>query len=293
MKRIRQLFFQNAAGERYGLNGQLGTYASDLSGLGISLNPDFADLSRGFFTVSHEVAEPQMPINMTLTFTRGAYASYQKLVNWLAAAGTITLIYNPTGDQEYWRDVCVGSMMKGELNPVGWLQAPCSFLSLTPWYLPVPTDLILATDASEDILRFPFTFTEDLRFGTDSHAALTCRISGAGHIPGALRLTCTGAVSNPEFKLVSILTGKLIGICRVAVTLTEGEQLIFSTRYNDSFVRKISAAGEETDLLDALDLSGDPFFHIPVNEPCTFSIESDADIEASAELQIFYYYRSV
>ena len=42
-----------------------------------------------------------------------------------------------------------------------------------------------------------------------------------------------------------------------------------------------------------LDLSTMPFFHIPVNEPCTLSVEADAAFSGSAELTIYYYYRSV
>ena len=79
----------------------------------------------------------------------------------------------------------------------------------------------------------------------------------------------------------------------MTAVLSVSDTLLFSTRYEDSYVKKRSAAGVETDLLDVLDLSSTPFFHIPVDEPCTISVESDAAINGKADLEIYYYYRSV
>lgn len=293
MTRIRKLWFQNAAGERWGLNGQQGIYASELAGLGLSLSPEFADLSRGFFLPVQEENEPQTAVSFTLTFAREPYKTYKRLVDWLAAAGKVTLIYQPTGEKEYCREVIVTGMQKGELNAVGWLQVPCSILCLTPWYLPLPTSLQLETDADENVKRYTYTYTPQLRYGSDAHASLAAPVAGSGHIPGALELTYTGAVTNPRFRLVGNNSGKLCGTCSVQVTLGEADSLVFSTRYEESFVKKISASGAETDLLDVLDLSSDPFFHIPVTEACTLYMESDAEISGSAQLQVFYYFRSV
>ena len=293
MKRIRQLFLQNAAGDRVGLNGQQGIYASDLSGFGMDLAPNFADLSCGFFSITHDKVEPQAALGMTVTFTSNAYQQYLSFANWLAAAGTITLIYNPTGVREYWRDICLSSIQKGELNAVGWLPVPCTFSCLTPWYLPTPTDMALEADTSESIRRYPYSYTSELRYGSDSHAALSCKIPGSGHIPGAMRLTYSGAISDPELRLMDDTTGKLIGRCKIYADLSETDTLIYCTRYDQSYAKVISATGEERDLLDVLDLTMDPFFHIPVNHPCTFSIESTADLSGIAELQVYHYYRSV
>lgn len=293
MKRIRQLFFQNAAGERVGLNGQQGVYASDLSGFGLDLSPDFADLSRGFFSITQDEAEPQATSGMTITFTKNPYLQYYTFVNWLASAGTLTLIYSPVEGREYWRDICLGSLQKGELNAVGWLPVPCSFYCLTPWYLPTPTAMELEADTSEDIRRYTFTYTNSLRYGSDSLSALSCKIPGSGHIPGAMRLTYSGLISDPELKLTDDTTGKLIGRCKIYAQLSETDTLVFCTRYDQSYAKVITATGEEWDLLDVLDLSMDPFFHLPVNRSCTFSIESSAEISGVAELQVYHYYRSV
>ena len=293
MRNIRKLYLQNRAGERRGLNGEDGVYASNLSGFGLTLAPSFADLSRGFFVAVSDEHEPQSTVPFTLTFTRNPYDAYQSFVDWLAAAGTLTVVYNPTGRREFCRDVSVNFLQKGELTQVGWLEIPCSFFCLTPWYLPAPNTLSMEGGGVDESKRYTYVYTEDLKYGTDSTASLSATIAGAGHIPGALDLSFFGAITNPRLRLVGNISGKTFGVCSVSVVIGENEQLKFSSRYENSYVQKVTASGEVTDLLDALDLSTTPFFHLPVDEPCTLSIESDGSFSGRADLLIYYYYRSV
>lgn len=290
---IRKLYFQNAAGDRWGLNGDRGVYAHALAGFGFTLSPGFADLSRGFFIPVGDEAEPQGTLPFTITFTKTPYETYKMLVDWLAAAGTVTIVYNPTGKQEYCRDVSVNFLQKGEKNVVGWLEVPCSFFCNTPWYLPSPTTLDLGTAGEDNSKRYDYEYGETLRYGVDSSATLSGEIVGAGHIPGSLELTYYGAITNPKIRLIGKVSGKTYGVCSVSAVLAATDALKFSTRYENSYVKKIAAGGVETDLLDSLDLSSTPFFHIPVDEPCTISVEADAAFTGKADLLIYYYYRSV
>lgn len=293
MRNIRKLFFRNAAGAEWGLNGEQGVYAASLAGFGVALTPNFVDLNRGFFVPVNDESEPQSTVTFTLYFTQSPYDTFKRLVDWLSASGTITLVYTPVGKQPFYRDVTINFLQKGELNAVGWLEVPCSFMCNTPWYLPAPTALSLETGAEGEDKRYDYTYSDDLRYGVDSSAALAGTIYGAGHVPGSLELSYYGSVTNPRIRLTGNVTGKTYGVCSVAAALTASDVLKFSTRYEDSYVKRISALGMETDLLDALDLSSNPFFHIPVDEPCTISIEADSALPGRADLQVFYYYRSV
>lgn len=292
MRQIRKLFFQNAAGERRGLNGENGVYATALAGFGLALAPSFSDLGHGFFPIS-KTAEPQAQLAFTVVLTCNAYAVHQALVNWLAASGTLTLVYNPTGEQEYHRDVSISYMQKGELNQMGWLELPCSFSCITPWYRPVPTAVSISNSDPDEVKRYDYRYAENLRYGTDNGTALSATIAGTGHIPGALQLTFRGAATNPRIRLTGAISGKTFGVCRLSAAVEASDTLVFSTRYEHAYVKKIGAYGTETDLLDALDLSLGPFFHIPVNEPCALSIEADTPVSGRASLLIYYYYRSV
>ena len=290
---IRKLYLQNASGQRWGLNGDRGVYAHALAGFGFTLSPSFADLSRGFYVSVSDEAEPQNTLPFTITFTKKAYETYELLVNWLATAGTITIVYDTTGRQEFWRDVTVNFIQKGERNEVGWLECPCSFFCKTPWYLPTPTILDLGGGDNDTRKRYDYSYTKTLRYGQNRLGTAAGLIAGAGHVPGALELTYQGAITNPRIRLIGNISGKTYGICSVSVVLAPTDTLKFSSRYENSYVKRISANGEETDLLDVLDLSTTPFFHIPVDEPCTISVEADSPFSGTADLLIFYYYRSV
>lgn len=293
MRNIRKLYFQNAAGQRWGLNGERGVYASNLAGFGLTLSPNFADLGRGFFSPVSDEAEPQNPLAFTLTFTRNPYETYEQLVNWLAAAGTITVVYNPAGKKELCRDVAISFLQKGELTQVGWLEAPASFQPCTPWYLPAPTKLVLEGTGTDDSKRYDYVYAEDLRYGEDSAASISATIAGGGHVPGSLDLGFYGAIVNPRIRLTGQISGKTFGVCSLSVITEPTDLLKFSSRYENSYVKKVSADGIETDLLDVLDLSLNPFFHFPVDEPCTISFEADDSFTGFVDLTIYYYYRSV
>ena len=293
MRTIRKLYFQNARGERWGLNGDRGCYASNLSGFGIALAPSFADLGRGFFSPVSGEAEPQAPLAFTITFTRNPYETYRQMVNWLASAGTITIIYIPAGSQEFCRDVTINFVEKGELTKVGWLEAPSSFLCTTPWYLPSPTRLSLEGTGIDDSMRYDYEYTENLRYGEDSVASISATIAGGGHIPGALELSFYGAIVNPRIRLTGQISGRTFGICSLALNTEPTDLLKYSSRYGNAYVKKVSAAGIETDLLDVVDLSMEPFLHFPVDEPCILSFEADDSFTGFVDLTTYYYYRSV
>ena len=293
MRSIRKLYLKNAAGAQRGLNGENGIYATDLAGFGFSLGPTYADLSRGFFATVNDANEPQNTLAFTIVLTKDAYTVHQSLMDWLAAAGTLTVVYNPTGKREYCRDVTVSFIQKGELNQAGWLELPCSFTCTTPWYLPLPSTLSMSGDGVDKSMRYDYYYDDDLRYGEDNSASIRTVIAGSGHIPGALLLKFQGAVINPQIRLVGNVTGRTCGICRLSTTLTASDTLEFSTRHEDAYVKRISDNGTVTDLLDALDLSLTPFFHIPVDEPCTLFIESDTPFSGRADILIYYYFRSV
>ena len=69
--------------------------------------------------------------------------------------------------------------------------------------------------------------------------------------------------------------------------------LELSTDWEDSYVRKISAAGEVEDLLPYLDISQNPYFHPPTDEASVLTVASDSPFSGSAELLVYSYYRTV
>ena len=293
MRSIRKLYLQNASGERWDLNGTNGVYCTDLSGFGFTLETDFSNIGCGFFQVPSDNADAQSNLAFTVVFAKNAYITFQTFADWLADSEKLSIVYNPTGTQEYYRDIVVSFVEKGELNGVGWLECPCSFYALTPWYRPIPTSLSVQSSGKDERKLYNYRYTDSFKYGLDSSSALSATVVGSGHIPAAIELFYYGAIKNPQIKLTGNISGNTFGVCSISSVFSDADILVVSTKYEKSFVKKIAADGIESDLLNDLNLNLKPFFRIPINEPCTISIESDDFFTGRAELAVYYYYRSV
>ena len=293
MKSIRKLYFQNESGDRWGLNGDRGLFCTGLAGLGLALNPTLNSIGQGFMTEESVDTGSKNTIPFTLIFTKSPYQYYQMLINWMNSAKTLTIVYNPTGTQEYYCDIAINYMQKGELNQVGWLEVLCNFYCVTPWYLPAPTMLTIRSRGKDERKRYAYRYTNALKYGMNNAAALSATVAGSGHIPGSIELKYYGAISNPRIKIFGNMTGKTYGACYISAIMEASDTLCFSSKYENSYVFKLSSEGVQTDLLDNVDLSLTPFFHVPINESCTITLESDNLFIGFAELSVYYYYRSV
>ena len=290
---MRKFYFLNSSGERWPLQGEKGVYLTDPTGLGVTLAQTYADLQNGFFVGVSSANEPQSAPHATLLFIRPAYAAYRQLINWLAAAGDLELVYCPYGAEEFHRRVDVQAISKGELDEHAFLACELSLLARSPWFKAAATRLDLASQSADESLRYDIVYTDELIYGEDATASLSGTLHPDGHVPAAISVTFYGGAASPVISLTGQLTGKLYGACRISDTIAAGETLLFSTDYLDSYVRKLSASGAATDLLSKIDLDGEPFFRLPLTEPCTLTIAAQAAISGAADVEVFYYYRSV
>lgn len=290
---MRKFFIMNKFGARKPLNNEEGIFFSKPAGLGQNLTPTFANMRQGFFRPISGDAEPQNSITGDLVFTSpDAYEDYRDFINWCAGAKELYLVYRPFGTAEFFRTVQINYMTKTELGSAKWLTVPVSFACLTPWYRAAPSYMTMSEETGE-ITRYSFSYTPSLRYSSSNQGSMAVDIGAEGHIPAALEVTYTGAIINPVLTLKCSSTSTIVGACKLNTTLTAGERLEVSTKYGDSFVRKISSTGVVTDLLQCLDLSTDPFPRVPIDEDCTLYLSADDTIRGSATVQVYYYYRSV
>lgn len=293
MAAFRKFYLLNAAGDRYGLNGERGVYLTEPEGLGYVLSPVFADLKNGFFRETQSDAEPQQTVAGTLIFVApNAYSNYRAFVDWVNAAGTLRLAYLPYGTVEFYRQVSVNYLQKGELTKTRWINSPVALFGLTPWYRPEATVLDMSAGTAGNRKRYTYRYTASLRYGSASASQLSGTVQPAGHVPAALVFSFLGTVVDPVISLIGDRTGTLYGRAAVTTSLQSDDMLEYSSMYRDSYIRVRHADGSSTDLLDGVDLSGDPFFRAPVTEPATFSMTSDASFTGTGTLEIFYYFRS-
>lgn len=293
MRTIRKIFLQSPTATRLSLNGENGIYASELAGFGFEKSPSYTPLGQGFFRNLGVDEDTQGSPSFNLVFaTKQPYLLYQHFLTWVAKAGSLLeLVYAPYGTTEYLRKVELVSIGKGELNEVGWLICPVVFMTMGLWMQPLPTQLLM--DASAEVMRFPLTFDDNTTFGINSQNAMAVEIMATGQSKSGLLLRYRGAIRNPRINLVGKVTGKNYGVCAVSVEIQHGEQLELSTLYEDSHIYKIAESGEITDLIDEIDITRNPYMRVPITEPCILSMEAATEINGTAELMVYNYYRSV
>ena len=289
---MRKLFFQNRSGERVDLNSRT-LLASDLSGFGVSYAPVYADLGSGFFAAVETTLFPQPSLGFTLNFVGAqAYADYRSLVSWLAAAGDLVLVYIPYGDEEYLCRVDIAQIDKAELNKLGWLVSPCEFKALSPWYRTVTTSVDMVTESAEAV-RYPYSYTAELRFGAETMAEFQATLYPGGQQPAGFVLKYVGAISNPVIRLEGVSTGKTYAVCALNYQFGAADVLEFSTLPDDNHIRCLTPTGEQIDLIDKVNPTVEPFAQLPLNEACAVSIESSSLFAGTASVDVYYYYRTV
>ena len=289
---MRLFYLEDQKGERIPLNNETGIFLYHPSGMGIANSHSYGESGTGFFLRQKDGIE-QLEMGGSLIFPpggEGPYARYRNFIDWLYASEELYFIYCPYGSNEYYRRVEIQTIEKSELNEYGMLECAISILPMTPWYLPSPVHIDFGDD-QEDAMRYDFYYTDDLIYGVSSND-YTAQITASGHIPSAVKVTFKGEAINPVLTLRGAISRKAYGICSIYENFEETDTLVFSTAEQDSYVRKIDSLGEETDLLDKIDITTNPFFRVPLTEPCELTISGES-IYGEASMLLYIYYRGV
>ena len=142
---MRKFYFLNSSGERWPLQGEKGVYLTDPTGLGVTLAQTYADLQNGFFVGVSSANEPQSAPHATLLFVRPAYAAYRQLINWLAAAATLSLSTAPTARRNSTAAWTCRRSARASWTSTPSLACELSLLARSPWFKAAATRLDLAS----------------------------------------------------------------------------------------------------------------------------------------------------
>lgn len=289
---MRKFYIENELGERRSLNGEDGVFLSDPAGLGVSYGSSYAELGDGFFRRIEE-KQPQGTIPCSLTFMRGAYQKYKDFADWCIRAKSLFLVYKPFS-AEYFRRVELSYLTKTEITSGTWMEVPTAFVCLTPWYLPSPLTLNFEDEGGGTVMQYEYTYDDDLVYGATGAGAYAVQITAQGHDPAALIIRYDGLIVNPVLTLTGVASGTLYGKCTISAEFAAGDALILCTGREDAYARKIAADGTVTDLLDKVDIGSEaePFFTVPLTEPCILQLNSSA-MSGKISAKAFFYYRTV
>ena len=282
---MRKFFIRDGVGNQYALNGEQFIWLLNPSGLGVNYANQYSDIKQGFFAPLKTDTWNTQSIVCDFGFVKSAYATYRSFINWLITAENLVIVYQPFGSEQYYRNVKMDYVEKTELMNGEWLSTPASFTCLTPWYKPTTLSVAIA-DEDAGAMKYTFTYDASLVYASSYNGAYGAELSPSGHIPAAITLDYTGAIVNPSISLVGKVSGTEYGKCQI--NKTASSSVSFSSLYSDSY-----CLVDGTDASDYISPATDPFFHLPLGEPCVLKILSNSAFTGTATASIYYYYRSV
>lgn len=118
-------------------------------------------------------------------------------------------------------------------------------------------------------------------------------VRAKGHIPSSIHLTYYGAATMPVIYVIGVDTGTEYGRCVLKSSIADGERLEYSTNELDAYIRKVSASGAVTDLLNDADLRYQIFPQLPTTEDCRVMITSESSISGLLVVEVQRYLRAV
>lgn len=288
---MRLFYLQNESGIRIPLNNETGIFLTEPEGLGLEFGDTFADIGEGFFRMVSK-KHTQKVISAKLNFTKDCYLSYNNFTNWCVQAKQLYFIYKPSLT-EYYIHVEIESFEKTEINKFGYLSCALKLKYLSPWYIPFPTSFSTIGLGNRAFRWNVSRFGNGDMLSGMAGESYSVEIQPGGHLPGAIKLKYVGRASNPSFTLIGAESGIEYGKCLINKEFPDQSTIELSTMYEDSYVKSYDLIRNETNLLQYLDLTHEPFFKVPLNERCILKIEDDGSLNGQLSGFIYFYYRSV
>lgn len=290
-QQVRRIYLENEAGAR--IDCLLRTsFFNDLSGLGFSNEYEFLTSRDGFFYTTKEQSQ-QQTIAGKLSFLnrRDAYSDYRTFTSWLNGAKNISIVYIPFGSTEYYVDVKILSMSKGELDTGGFLSCDIEFITTTPYYSKQAVQLSFDGSLLEGIKRYDYSY--NYKYALSSTAG-ELSVSIDGDYDGGMQFTAYGGLEDPILSLFNSNTGEVYGYLDLTGTaIEEGSQLVFNTTFKNSGIW-MKTGTTYTSLVDDVVVhpNMDVFFLIPRNTPLTMKFQVAGAITTGTEILIYRYWKT-
>lgn len=293
---VRKVSFENQNGQR--INCLLrSSFLNDLRGLGYSDDVNYISYADGFYKpIKRQNRQSSITGILSFLDRATAYSDYRTLTEWITSAergnedGSIKMIYQPYGNDEYQKDVILSSISKGEIDTGGFLSCDVVLEGLTPWYTTDALDIDFSEPTGDYTSRYSRTFSYVYLI---SGTSLTATFTLTGAMEGRYTLEVSGTFSSPIVELFDS-HGELIGYLEAAgATISSGEQLIVSTMPGQIKCVKRTSGGD-IDLTDLIAIRDgvDVYFSIPGDEQVTLRVRASGATNLTGDLDLYSFYKT-
>lgn len=222
--------------------------------MGYSYNTEYSQIGDNFIQNIRKLAQGQ--ISGELVFKN--YDNYRNFINFIESANSLKFVYIiplENGNIEYFKDIDISSVEKGQKGLNGLLICPVIFTIKSLWY--EQKEVVYNITTQENEVRWNFRFNS--RFVSYNNRKII--FQNQGHTNAPFLVEMDGYLLNPSI-LIEVNNEEIYELT-FDLTLQSGEKLFYCTRDTGLFVYKQASDGTITNLFDSLDLNKINFFKIP------------------------------
>lgn len=289
---MRKFAIENGIGERKTLTDFSEQFLTVPTGLGFKNKNKYASAEPGFFIATAK-DEEQGQIGGTLTFIgTNVYEKYREIADWLLNNNGLKLVYSPFGEKEYYRDIIIDAISKGERTSFSLLETPVTITPLTPWYDKYRLTFEFAAPTDDNYKTYTFVYPYIYAPSAQPNSK---DFEIDGHYPGEVELRANGPLTSPRLTLKNTFTEEIYGELDLSnVSILTGQTLYFSSRVNSSGVWRLVEGEDPENLVDQMELTRHPsFFRVPPNTLVTMTLTVATAIESQSIVDIYRYRKAV
>lgn len=280
---VREFYIENETGQRFSMMDiEKGCFLSSPSGLGYSYDIEYAQIGDNFIQNIRKLTQGQ--ISGELIFKE--YDNYKSFVDFIEGATTLKIVYKvpfKDGYTEYFKDVDISSVEKGEIGTDGVLRVPVILNCKSLWY--EAKEVIYTIDSISNEVRWDFDWNS-IFTAYDNRNII---FENKGHAEAPFKLELNGEVVNPIITILEdeIETKKLD---LTGLAIAEGEKFIYNTKDTEQEIVKISG-DNKTNLFNFLNPNFVNFFKLRKGAS-TIRLEAEGEI-TNGKITIYVQYKAV
>lgn len=283
----RKFYIENELKQRLNLQDlKSGALLTLPVGLGIAMERTYEMTGQAGRIVSEKF--PVRTFTAIIVFDNyNAYSGYKELVDFIENAKSLKLIYAPryekTAQNEYVADIEIESIGKSEVRG-GRMECDALITLKSAWYK--RSMMRVVAERNENELRYEFIY--DVVYNDVSTNDI--EVVNDGHFEAPIQVEAEGELVNPKLELY--VDGEKHAEMILTEVISAGETLLFSTKDDELYIKKVDSIGSETNLFDSLDIYNDNFFKLPKGTS-TLKLSADNEIASKTIITVLPSYKAV
>lgn len=280
---VREFYIENELGQRFSMMDiEKCCFLSSPTGLGYSNDIQFIQIENDFIEDIKKIAQGQ--ISGELIFKK--YDNFKKFIDFIEGANELKLVYKVPLESEtieYYKDVNVSTVEKGEFGTDGVLRIPITFMCKSLWY--EAKELVYNIDSVTNELRWDFEWNSAFT----SYDNRNIVFENKGHTEAPFKLELNGEVINPKITIFE--DEKEVGkLDLTGLTINSEEKFIYNTKDTGEQIYKEGAMWKEN-LFNFLNPNFINFYKLRKGVS-KIRLEADNEI-TNGKLTIYVQYKAV